>query len=169
MFPRPTGPSTARPRGGRGPRRRDISPVWWLCAALVAALAWPSSPVAAQTGMAGAAFVRVPAVSQLDVEPSGGAVVSTATGAESTGVVRIRVRANQAWRVVMATAAGEATVWVRIPGAGGGEYQRLEPGVEMVVAVGERGESVVEMAYRVEGETTASLTVLPVTYTLASL
>lgn len=130
----------------------------------LAAVAFTASPAAAQHTTQGGAFVQVPAVSQLEVE----AVEPTAgeSGAES-GVYRIRVRANHAWRILVTAAAGaEGSIRVRT-GSGSTAY-RLEPGREAVIASGERGATVVEVEYQWQPSQARVGSAPPLIYTLFS-
>lgn len=131
-------------------------------------LLFVASPVSAQDAVTGGAFVQVPAVSELDVEAGGSSVVATSSGVERSGVFRIRVRANHSWKVVLTAPVGAGgTVWVRA--SGDVEYRPLEPGMETVVASGERGEAVIAVDYRLEGDSVTEVAAVPLTYTLGSL
>lgn len=135
---------------------------WSVAAFGLFGLLFVASPLAAQRAVSGGAFVQVPAVSELDVEVGG--------SAESSGVFRIRVRANHPWKVVLTAPVDVGgTVWVRVTGAGEAAYRPLEPGLETVVASGERGAASIEIEYRLEGARASEVTGVPLTYTLGSL
>ena len=131
-----------------------------LLAVLVLLLS--ASPAAAQRAVAARAVVHVPTVSQLDVEPVS-TTQSSATGAR-TGGVRLHVRANHRWKVMLTATSGVDAVWVRRVGAA--RFERLEPGTTMVVARGVSGSETVALEYRCEGA--PSREALPFSPTLAA-
>lgn len=137
-------------------------------AVLLVGMILVAGPASGQRVAMANALVQVPAVSELDVvlAVSG---TSGETGVESqAGVFRVRVRANHGWRLVVATAAdAEGTVWVRNAADGSVAYQPLEPGMELGVASGDRGETVLDVEYRIETGTAGSIGSHPLTYTLA--
>lgn len=121
-----------------------------LVAALVSLLS--ASSAAAQRAVAARAVVHVPTVSQLDVEPlsvpRASAPGASTTGA-LTGMLRLHVRANHRWQVMLTAPTGVDAVWVRRAGAT--EFERIEPGATMVFARGARGSETVALEYRCEG------------------
>ncbi len=122
-----------------------------------------SAPLTAQVTAAGHATVQIGQVSELDVNAYGG------SGSDSEAV-RVQVRANHQWKVVLAAGyEAPAPIWVYAADASGTtrEY-RVEAGSEVVVASGSSGERVVEMELRWEESAYSSVASLPITYTLAS-
>ncbi|MGK7312779.1 MAG: hypothetical protein ACN0LA_11130 [Candidatus Longimicrobiales bacterium M2_2A_002] len=144
-------PGAAPGRGARFPL---------LLAVLILLLS--ASTAAGQRAVTARAVVHVPTVSQLDVEP-----VSTAqppvNGARS-GMLRLHVRANHRWKVMLTASSGVDAVWVRRAGAA--RFERIEPGTTMVVARGLSGFETVALEYRCEGA--SSREVLPFRPTLAA-
>ena len=125
-----------------------------------------ATSASAQRAVSGGAFVRVPPVSQLDVETVQ-RTAPTATDA-GVGVFRVEVRANHAWKVLLAASPGMAgEIRVRDPETG--EYRRLQAGLETVIATGDRGAVVLEVEYRWDPASPDVGASLPLTYTLASL
>ena len=149
----------------------------------VLALLLSASSAAAQRAVAARAVVHVPTVSQLDVEPvatprpsttgasttGASATGASATGASATGalagVLRLHVRANHRWELMLTVPTGVGAVRVRRTGAT--EFERLEPGATMVVARGARGSETVALEYRCEGAASVQQG-LPVRPTLAA-
>lgn len=140
---------------GRGAR---VFPL--LLAVLILLLS--ASPAAAQRTVTARAVVHVPTVSQLNVEPVSMAP-SSAAGAR-TGMVRLHVRANHRWKVMLTAPSGVDAVWVRQAGAT--RFERLVPGTTMVVARGSRGSETFALEYRCEGAPPREL--LPFRPTLAA-
>lgn len=143
--------------GARGRHTADGVKRMALSGALVMTALLVASPLTAQRATASTVSVRIPPVSQLEVEPLGSA------GGEQE-IFRIRIRANHAWTlVVRAPADLDPGIWVRVTGEGRPGFRPLAGGAT-ALADGERGETVVEVAYRREdGGTVASL---PLVYTL---
>lgn len=161
--PVPPGPVYAgRAAGGAsGSARRGGRALALLGPVLVAALLL-AGPAEAQRSSGGGAFIQVPAVAQLEVEPVAASGGETGAG---SGMVRIRVRANHAWKLLVTAAPGGGAVEVRTTGPAGGATHRLRPGSETVVATGGRGSVVIEVEYRGDPGSEPGL---PLTYTLAS-
>ncbi|MFO7893912.1 MAG: hypothetical protein R6U63_09265 [Longimicrobiales bacterium] len=125
-----------------------------------------AGPLGAQQSATSTAVVQVPSISQLDVASH---ERLAAEAGEQAGVFRIRVRANHAWKVVVTAPVGiDGSVYVRATEHGPVEYRRLDPGAETVVASGGRGEVLVEVEYRREGDA-AVIASAPLIYTLAAL
>lgn len=142
---------------------RVLAPLLALLVLLLSA-----APAEAQRRATGRAVVQIPTVSQLDVQP-----VTTTLASSSdvrTGLLRVRVRANHEWKVVVAVPTGlDKAVWVRAVGGAATDYRRLEPGTETVIASGDRGETEIRIEYRWDDRGSAEGAALPLTYTLASL
>ena len=151
-------------RGGersRGLRTTGSGRIPSLMFALVLLLLF-ASPASGQRAATVDASVHVSPVSRLHVDarerPGSGA-------GDRAGVLRIQVRANHAWKVMVAVPAGrEDAIWFRAQG-GGAAYERLEPGAELVVARGTGGAAAVELEYRWVGSSGAAS--LPLRSTLA--
>lgn len=154
------------PGGWPGPVHRVFAYCMRLPFLTVPALFLLASPAMGQGVARGAVSIQVPAVSQLEVVSHES--VATAGDAE-TGVFRIRVRSNHPWKVVLSAASGgEGSVWVRASDDAA-TYRRLEPGMETVVASGERGVTEVEIEYRRDLAAGTVASSFPLVYTLASL
>jgi hypothetical protein len=82
---------------------------------------------------------------------------------------RVRVRANHRWKVVLSAESGAAAaVWVRtVDGNGASMSQYVEPGADIEVAAGDRGDRVVEVEVRWEASAYPSAASLPIRYSLA--
>lgn len=123
----------------------------WLPAALTFGVAFGTllaspGPLLAQRSAAGEVSVRVPVVSELEVERVAAPAVDD-DGA--VRVFRLRVRANRRWQVRVTAPDAERTVWVRTSNAGdAGEYRRLDPGGVVSLATGGRGLVVIEVQCR---------------------
>lgn len=128
-----------------------------------------ASPVAGQRSANARATIHIPTVSHLDVQPV--ATSSRSASDEPTGTLRVRVRANHEWKVVVAVPFGlERPVWVRTAGDGGSEaYQRLEPGSEAVIAAGGGGATELRLQYLWEGDGTSDVPPLRATLAAARL
>lgn len=136
---------------------------------LAVSLVGAPAPVSGQGAATAGAVVAVPSVSHLDVESVTAVSSSGSPGAATTGVFRIRVRANHPWRILAsAEAAGSREIWVR--SGAGDAFRRLEPGAAAVVGSGGRGEAVIDVEYRWVGGSSGLVAdaALPLTYTLAS-
>jgi hypothetical protein len=120
-----------------------------------------AAPLSAQRAATSAVSIRIPTVSQLEVE----ADETSLESGEWAGVFRIRVRANHAWKLVLTASPdlGE-TIRVRV-GGGSSPFLALAPGEEMAVTTGHRGRTMVEVEYRREG-TAPTVASLPLVYTL---
>lgn len=128
-----------------------------------------ASAVAGQRSANARATIHIPTVSHLDVQPV--PTSSWSASEESTGTLRVRVRANHEWKVVVAVPVGlERPVWVRTVGEGGSEaYQRLEPGSEAVIATGGGGATELRVQYRWEGDEASDVPPLRATLAAARL
>lgn len=157
---------------------------------LIAAAALLSAPLSGQYSATGSAMVVVPPVAQLDLE-SADPIQVRGLGdgtVEAEGSVVVRVRANHAWRVLVAAprvpaearaeggpSGGAGTIAWRatlLDGGTGGEYQSLfqslSPGVSAVAAGGSRGVAVIRIDYRWTAPSEEAAYGVPLTYTLAS-
>ena len=161
------GPVYARAAGGAvreaGRREGRSRAVVGLGLVLAAAVLLLAGPAEAQRTSGVSAFVQVPAVAQLDVQP---VAVSGGEAGVRSGLLRIRVRANHAWKLVVTAVPGAGVVEVRSSGPRGAATHRLQPGSETPVAAGGRGSVVLEVEYRWDPGT--RWTELPLTYTLSS-
>ncbi|MDX1675297.1 MAG: hypothetical protein R3314_10925 [Longimicrobiales bacterium] len=154
------GGGPAREAGRRGDRSGAAAGLGLVVAAAVLLLAGPAE---AQRAAGVGAFVEVPAVAQLDVQP---VAVSGGETGERSGLLRIRVRANHTWKLMVTAVPGAGVVEVRSSGTGHAATHRLQPGSETSIAAGGRGSFVLEVEYR--WDSGARATELPFTYTLAS-
>lgn len=130
------------------------------------------TPVVAQMTATGHATVRIGQVSELHVDAYGGtrSLASTQPSGLESQVLRVHVRANHRWKVVLAAGHDAAVpVWVYTVDSSGATHQyRVEAGAEVVVADGSAGERVVEMELRWEASAYIGAGPPPITYTLAS-
>lgn len=164
MGLRATKTATRQPTPGVAPGRIPRPGVLVLSLSI---LLLSASQVAAQRSATARAVVHVPTVSQLDVQPVSSSPASSSD--TRTGLLRVRVRANHHWKVIVAVPAGlDEPVWVRVAGSGEGGSYRLEPGAETVIAAGDGGETEVRVEYRWDAAESDEQAV-PLTYTLASL
>jgi hypothetical protein len=124
--------------------------------------------VTAQTTATARASVRVGTVSQLDVQAYGGETTSATAETSSlrTETLRLHVRANHEWKVVLGVGFDAGPVWVCVEGTS--DCERLAPGTDAVVAAGAAGEVVEGLEVRWDASTYPDIASLPMTYTLAA-